>query len=279
MRFSSPSAIIAEPGDDPDALPGERRTTMESRRLKLISCEVFYREMCHCIARSPHQIDLEFLPKGLHDLGSAAMLERIQAALDRVDARRYDAVLFGYGLCNNGLHGLVAREIPFVVPRAHDCIALFFGSRQRYLDYFNANPGVYFKTSGWIERGEVDDDLKQLSIGRRMGFGRSFEELAAQYGEDNAKYLMETMLGDDAPHYGQYTFIEMGIEPDDRFESQTRQSAEQRGWRFEKQRGDLSLIQRLLNGEWDDADFLVVAPGHRLAAKYDEAVIHAEPCA
>jgi len=40
-------------------------------RLKLISCEIFYREMCAAVARSPHLVDIEFLPKGLHDIGSA----------------------------------------------------------------------------------------------------------------------------------------------------------------------------------------------------------------
>ena len=29
-------------------------------RLKLISCEIFYREMCWAVARSPNQVDIEF---------------------------------------------------------------------------------------------------------------------------------------------------------------------------------------------------------------------------
>ena len=55
-------------------------------RLKLISCEIFYREMCAAVARSPHQVDIEFLPKGLHDIGSAKMSARLQEAVDAVDA-------------------------------------------------------------------------------------------------------------------------------------------------------------------------------------------------
>ena len=58
-------------------------------RLKLISCEIFFREMCAVVARSPHFVDMEFLPKGLHDMGSAKMLARVQEAVDRV--RNYDA--------------------------------------------------------------------------------------------------------------------------------------------------------------------------------------------
>ncbi|HYK92394.1 MAG TPA: DUF1638 domain-containing protein, partial [Acidobacteriota bacterium] len=154
-------------------------------RFKLISCEIFYREICAVVSRSPSTIDVEFMPKGLHDIGCKSMLERLQAALDRVDEDRYQAVLFGYGLCNNGIVGLAARSIPLVFPRAHDCIAMFFGSSSRYLEYFHANPGTYYKTAGWIERGEDAGELHQLSITHLIGMDKGYEELVAKYGEDN----------------------------------------------------------------------------------------------
>ena len=244
-------------------------------KLRLISCEVFYREMCAAVARSPNQVDIGFLAKGLHDLGSEEMRSRVQQAVDEVDTAEYDAIVMGYGLCNNGLHGVVAPEIPLVLPRAHDCITLFFGSKERYLEYFYEHPGVYFKTSGWIERGEVGDDLKQLSIGYLTGIDQSYQELVEQYGEDNARYLFET-LGHGRKNYRQLTFIEMGIEPDDRFELQTLQEAEERGWSFEKEQGDLSLIQRLVDGHWQEDAFLVVQPGTRIVARYDEGIVSSE---
>jgi hypothetical protein len=244
-------------------------------RYCLISCEVFYREMCAGIARSPHQIDVQFLPKGLHDIGCVNMLRRVQKALDAVDETRYEAILFGYGLCNNGLAGLQARTIPIVLPRAHDCITLFLGSKERYLDYFQNHPGVYFKTTGWIERGEDLGDLRQLSIQRRQGMDSTYQELVEKYGEDNAAFLYEELCNHQK-NYGQFTFIEMGVEPDDSFERKTRDEAEKRGWRFEKIKGNLALIHRLLNGPWDEADFLVVEPGQRVVAHYDQGIIAAE---
>jgi len=247
-------------------------------RLKLISCEIFYREMSAAVARSVNTVDIEFLPKGLHDIGSAKMLGRVQEAVDRVDASKYQAVLFGYGLCNNGLAGLTARAIPLVVPRAHDCITVFFGSKERYLDYFNSHPGVYFKTTGWIERGEDAGELKQLSIQHQIGMDQSYEELVAKYGEDNAKYLYEQLCS-YARHYSQLTFIEMGVEPDGSYEQHTRELAAERGWEFEKVGGDLSLLQRLVDGEWDEKEFLLVPPGWRVAARYDEGIITVEEVA
>jgi len=242
--------------------------------LKLISCEVLYREMCSAVAGSPNRVDIEFLPKGLHDLGAEPMRDRLAEVVARVDESRYDAVLLGYGLCNNGLVGLTARSIPLVVPRAHDCITLFLGSKERYLDYFNSNSGVYFRTTGWIERSDPGD-LQQFTIQHNSGMDMSYEELVAKYGEENAKFLYE-QLGDRTRNYGQLTFIEMGIEADGSFEKRSREEAAERGWQFEKVEGDLSLIRRLVDGPWQNGDFLVVPPGGRITAAYNDMIITTE---
>ncbi len=244
-------------------------------RLKLIACEIFYRELCAAVARSVNQVDIEFVPKGLHDIGQAGMSARLGELLAAVDESKYEAVLLGYGLCSNGLLGLTARHIPLVVPRAHDCITLFLGSKERYLDYFQSHPGVYFKTTGWIERGEGLNQYHLDSIQHQAGMTQSYEELVAKYGEDNARFLYD-QLCDMTRNYSGLTFIEMGIEPDDRFEQQARQQAAERGWKFQKVAGDMELIQQLVDGPWDAERFLVVPPGSRVAPSYDETVIKIE---
>lgn len=223
-----------------------------------------FREICHLAAHSPNQVDVEFLPKGLHDQISAAMRERLQQAVDASSAAGYSAICMAYALCGNGLAGLYARSIPLVVPRAHDCIALFLGGRLRYQQYFDTHAGVYFKTSGWIERGET---VSQLT-----GYGLEMAALVARYGEENAGYLYE-QLNRYKTTYGRLTYIEMGIEPDGRFENQARADAANRGWEFEKLSGDLSLLRRLVDGDWNEADFLVIPPGHRIAATYDNRIM------
>jgi hypothetical protein len=71
------------------------------------------------------------------------------------------------------------------------------------------------------------------------------------------------------------TFIEMGIEPDGSFEQRAREDASTRGWAYEKIGGDIGLIQRMVNGEWNPKEFLVVPPGQHIEASYDDGVIKA----
>ena len=127
----------------------------QPRRLKFIGCEIIYREACRLAALSPHLVDVQFLRKGLHDLEKKDMLARLQEAVDAASADpAYRAVLLGYARCNDGVAGLRARRIPLVIPKAHDCITFFFGHRDRYKEYFDAHPGSYFHTTGWLERND-----------------------------------------------------------------------------------------------------------------------------
>jgi hypothetical protein len=242
----------------------------------LIACEVLYRELCQTVARSPHQVDLTFLPKGLHDIGSAGMASRVQQAIDAVEEGRSDAILLGYALCNYGIVGLTPRHTPLVVPRGHDCITLFLGSQQRYLSCFQENPGTYFLTSGWIERGEPTGELRQLSIQAQSGMDLTYEQLVEKYGEENAAYLYE-QLGNQTKHYRQILYIRMGVEPDGPFRAQAQERAATHGLEFRELDGEMGLIESLVNGPWDPDRFLVVKPGERIVMTHDERIIATEP--
>ena len=203
------------------------------------------------------------------------MRARVQAAVDAVPAGRYERVLLGFGLCNNGLAGGRARSTPLIVPRSHDCIGLFLGSPERYREVFEAMPGTYFLTPGWIERSEPSDELRSQTVLHRMGLDLSFEELARQYGEDNARYVMDTLAGGIGA-YHRYLYIRTGCAPDHLFEAEARRRAEQRGWEFGVCDGDPAWLRQLVFGPWPADRFLEVPPGAVIRAQPADGVMRAE---
>ena len=242
--------------------------------LKLIACEILFRELSYLAAISPNRIDLEFLPKGLHDLGRKGMYDRLNKVVESVDETPYDAILLGYALCSGGVVDVKARTIPVILPRAHDCITLFLGDKEKYQQYFESNPGTYFKTMGWIERG---GDLTQYtpdSVQSVTGMNMTYNQMVEKYGLDNAKYLWEQLS--QMTHYTRMTFIETGIEPNDSFERETQSLAKERGWEFEKMTGDLSLMKRFVDGDWNEEDFLILQPGQSIQFDYSGKIVQAK---
>lgn len=242
------------------------------KRYKVISCAILFREVCFCAALSRNIVDPVFLLKGLHDMGEEKMKARLQQEIDAVDPDHYDAVLLVYGLCNNGVRGLTSR-LPLVIPRAHDCITLLMGSKSKYQSYFEEKPGTYFKSSGWIER-ESDVNTDDQSITSQLGMNRTYEDYVAQYGEENAAYLTE-VLGDWLHQYKRLAYIDTGTGDRAADIKSTQELAAERAWEFEEIKGDIRLIASLFAGEWQQEEFLVVPPAHRLMPSYDENVVTA----
>jgi len=242
-------------------------------RVRAVACEIVYRELCFVAALARNIVDLHFLPKGLHDIETPDMVAAIQQAIDAADSGVYHAVVLAYGLCNNGSVGLRARDVPLVIPRAHDCITFFLGSRQRYQEQFERHPGTYYRTTGWSERNFAAVEGR---VSDRLGLNRTYEELVRQYGEDNAKYIYEMTTGWER-NYDRVAYVELGLGGHLGHDRTAEEEARRRGWRFVKLPGDLGLLARLLDGPWEADEFLVVPPGYRVAASNDAGILAAKP--
>jgi hypothetical protein len=251
--------------------------------LKLIACEVAVREICQVVARSTNIVDVEFLTQGLHDRpaqGGKAVQERI----DSVPEGKYDAILLGYALCGNLVAGLQARHTPIVIPKAHDCITFFLGSRERYRLLSESTPGAYYYTSGWIEslrrRGAnmVPGHPAYLPA-RADETGRqdaAYQHWVQKYGEAKARQLIEVMQS-WTENYTHGVLIDFGFTRPLHLQKQVRSICAHHGWQFEELEGDLRLLQRWVDGEWDPAVFLKVNAGHTVAPSYDDEVLRADP--
>jgi hypothetical protein len=248
--------------------------------LKLIACNVFMREACLCIARSPHVIDVEFLELGEH-AQPQCLNAALQAKIDQAeqDPKTYAAILLLYGLCGNAAVGLRARKTKLVLPRAHDCCTILLGSKERFQEHFQDNPSTPFSSVGYLERGSYY--LRTEGGERHIQYGDQYAALVAQYGEDNAKYIWESMYPENADPVGsRVVFIDLPETSDLGAAERFRAEAESHGKNCTQLDGSLTLISRLLNGDWNPADFLVVEPDHQTTGVYDwTEIVRAVPVA
>lgn len=245
---------------------------MAGRRFLVIACAILQRECYACAARSDNLVTLRLCEKGLHDIGAKKMTARLQAELDAVDPKAFDAILLGYGLCSNGTEGL-RSSLPLVLPRAHDCITLLMGSKERYMDYFNRNAGTYYQSPGWIEQGDScltnpDSTVSQMGMATYQGY-------VQKYGEENAKYLMESlgMTG----HYSKLAYIDTGVGDAARYREFSKKEAAEKSFEYEEIPGDLGLLQRMMDGTWDEREFLVIPPGETMRPSHDDKIVKSMP--
>lgn len=242
--------------------------------LKVIACEVLAREVYLGAATSPHLVDVELVARGLHETPEFLRAE-LQRRIDAAGSQAYEAIALAYGLCGNSTQGLIARQKPVVVVRAHDCITLYLGSRARYEAEFIEHPGTYYYSDEYVERSELSDTgtFSALGAASDAKVQQTYEEYVRLYGEDNAAYLMEVM-GAWQQHYKRAAFIDMRIAPTPLCRQKALDEAGRRGWEFVDLLGDQGLIRRLVHGEWD-ADFLTLQPGQRVMPTYGPDVITA----
>lgn len=228
-----------------------------SMRLKFILCKVFQKEAYFCAARSKNIIDIVVMSQGLHsepDKLQTQVQEELNSIED-IQSRPYDAVLLGYGLCSNGIVGLSAK-VPIIIPRAHDCITLLLGSKEKYKDYFDSHRGVYWYSPGWIDNSQQPGKER---------YERVLQEYSEKYGDDNAKYLMEMQQG-WFKEYSWATYVDWHLPGSGDYKKFTKQCAEYLNWNFDTLEGDSSLMQRLVDGKWNDKEFLTVHPGKKIVA-------------
>jgi hypothetical protein len=125
----------------------------ENTKYRMITCSVLSRECYACASMAENSVDIQIVRQGLHDMGQEKMSSRLQREIDCVETDRYEAILLGYGLCNNGVAGLKSK-LPLVIPRAHDCITLLLGSKERYSECIKKNSATFFQSAGWLEQYE-----------------------------------------------------------------------------------------------------------------------------
>jgi hypothetical protein len=204
----------------------------------VIACATVIEEMLPLL---PPEVGHKVLDFGLHT-DPAKLRRALQEAIDESSGEA-DTIILGYGLCSQGVIGLRATDCTLVVPRVDDCISIFLGSYSAYRDQSRHEPGTYYLTKGWIEAGDSP-------------FGE-YDRMVEKYGQAKAERAIRLMLA----NYKRLALINTGQYELERYRAYAQHEAERLGLRYEEIEGSPALVERMINGPWDD-DFVVVQPGH-----------------
>ncbi|MCJ7838050.1 MAG: DUF1638 domain-containing protein, partial [Burkholderiales bacterium] len=117
---------------------------MTNRPTVIIACRVMQEHLQKLL---PEATPVTYLEITLHNTPKK-LAAALQQEIDRV--AQPSNIIIGYGLCGNGLLGIKSGPHTLIIPRTHDCVAIFLGSHQRYVQRFFANPNTYYLTRGWL---------------------------------------------------------------------------------------------------------------------------------
>ena len=234
----------------------------DAPRIGLIACRVLEEEIALHGGNAPHVLATQFLEIALHDR-PLVLRSKLQNAVNSLDANtELEAVVLAYALCGLGTAGIRAGRHKLVIPRAHDCITLFMGSKERFAAQQSAEPDSFYYTPGWMKarRTPSPERLETLRA-----------ELLEKFEPDDVDFLVETERANWVKH-SQAVYLDLGTASADADARKAQTDAQGLGWKFKRLSGDPSLLRDLMAGKWDNERFQIVAPGQELSHSPDQRI-------
>jgi hypothetical protein len=218
---------------------------MSARPTVIIACRVMQEHLQQLL---PEGTAVTYLEITLHNTP-----KKLAAALQQeIDAIAQPSnVIIGYGLCGNGLLGVKSGPHTLIIPRTHDCVAIFLGSHQRYVQRFFANPNTYYLTRGWLDA--KDEPLQD------------YLDYVRDYDEETADYLVEMKYR----HYRKLCMVGYSQQELEECRPLAMRVAEfcAKRWNMEYEEviGSTSLLEALIGMparlDSENSEFVVLEPG------------------
>jgi hypothetical protein len=201
------------------------------------------------------------------------MREKLQGEINKIDDS-YGKIILGYGLCSNGVTGLTSNNHEIIIPKVDDCISLFLGSKERYLEEFKKNPATYYLCKGWIEyggdpyRGYLVWTGQENKIPEEWLRGKERYGLR-KYDEATARLLVIELL----KNYKRIVLINNndieGIHREYIKDMITfLNEVLDRQIIFEELEGSFKYIENLANCDWDQNNFIRIKLGEKILQEY-----------
>lgn len=236
-----------------------------------IVCDVMKCDMTEQKNINSNNTDYIFMEQHLHDRPEI-MRKKLQEEIDKVSSD-YDKIILSYGLCSNGVVGLKSDEHEIIIPRVDDCISLFLGSRERYIEEFKKDPASYYLCKGWIEYGGDPYRAYLAWTGQKTNLPEEWfineERYGRKYDEVTARMLIAEML----KNYNRIVLInnnDLEKIHIDYAKDMVNFISEvlDREIILEEIKGSSKFLEKLINCEWDDKNFIRIKPGNEILQKF-----------
>ena len=213
------------------------RAMKKAVKSKILACETVLKEMLPLL---PQGCEYRIFESGLH-LDPDKLRKALQDLIDEITAET-DMIILAFGLCSNAAIGLKARDSTLVIPRIDDCIGIFLGSREKYKEHLQQEPGTFFLSKGWIEAGITPLD--------------EFKEMAVRLGEERAERVQGAMI----KNYTRLAYIDMGHDNQESYYDFARKTARRLNLRYEAINGTTELLEKIIHGPYENG-FVICPPG------------------
>lgn len=206
----------------------------------IIACRVMKPEL-EALRGDDSGIEIRYLDANLHETPTR-MPQLIQSEIDDVISYA-SQIIIGYGLCSNGIVGLRAPRQGLIIPRIHDCIALFLGSREIYNNTFTEKPGTYYLTPGWIEERKDPVGYMEKSYVPKMG-----------------RKMAEWGLKEELKNYTHISLINTESTDMEPLRKIAMENAAFLSKEYEEIKGLPDFFKKLVSGPYPDEDFIHLQP-------------------
>jgi hypothetical protein len=224
-------------------------TASEHLPIVFIACKVFELLLEQYLPEE-YAGKITFLDYGLHE-APRNLKKALQEQIDQIE--QPSLIVLGYGLCGNGLDGIKAGVHTLLVPRTDDCIGILYGSYATYREQFEATPGTYYLSKGWLESGSNPLD--------------EYQKYVEKYGQNQADWIVDQLY----QNYVRLAFVAHQQADLEKYRPKALEVAKfcQRwGMRYEEILGSDEFARKLVEVAFDlekaDGEFVVVSPNGTL---------------
>lgn len=198
------------------------------------------------LRKEQNDVTVRYLKQNYHrapDKLNIALQETLKEVPEDEDLK----VVLGYGLCSNGVVGLTAPAQGLYIPRVHDCIALYLGSRETYNKEFRESPGTYYLTPAWINNRTDPLGLMEHEYTKRVG-----------------RELAEETMQDEIRNYKRISFIHTTGTDSPSYVERAQENARFFNKEFNEFERNDKYFRRILFGPYEAPDFIYIEPGEKV---------------